>query len=563
MEKPLNELLFRTISWMKRNAYLLAFSGLGIIYIFNMFINVMEVDGAQYASIAREMYENGQFLEVYHRNTDYLDKPPLLFWLSALSFKLFGISNFAYKLPSILIIILGIYSTYKFAAIYYEKAKAQLSALILASSQALLLITNDVRTDGLLLGLVIFTIWQLSAFIQYKHYKYLLLAGVGMGGAMLTKGPIGMLIPALAVGSHLIYKQEWKNIFNPKWLLMLLVVALILTPMCIGLYEQFDLHPEKNVYGLQGPSGLKFFFLTQSFGRLTGDIYWRENDDFFYFFHTILWDFQPWVLIFIVALGTQIWALVKNNSFKSAEQISFLGFIFTFLILSKSNYKLPHYIFPILPFAAVQTAHFLYEIAKQKKHLVRYFVWFQFVLSSLLILVVLLAFLFVFPVTQPLSYLILVLAFVFHLFIFKKTNSGLKKIIFGTVFSILIFGIHLSAYFYPNLLKYQASSQAGLYFRGHQKEQNRIYIYKQSGHALDFYAQQISNAIQIENMDTLAAGSVVYTDLESAYEIMNKHNRCIIIKEFDAYRVSLLKPAFLNKESRKNMLEKRVLVQFN
>jgi 4-amino-4-deoxy-L-arabinose transferase-like glycosyltransferase len=80
-----------------------------VVYIISGFVDVMEVDAAQYASIAREMLERGEYLQVTNRYVDYLDKPPLLFWLSALSFKVFGISNVAFKLPSLLFAIVGIF----------------------------------------------------------------------------------------------------------------------------------------------------------------------------------------------------------------------------------------------------------------------------------------------------------------------------------------------------------------------------------------------------------------------------------------------------------------------
>ena len=192
------------------------------------------------------MLQNHSFLEVYHQQKDYLDKPPLLFWLSSLSFSIFGISNFAYKLPSVLILVLGIYSTYRFTMMHYDIRKAKLAALIFASSQALLLISNDVRTDCSLVGLVIFAFWQLSEFILSRSYTNLFLASLGIGGAMLAKGPIGFVLPFLGLGPAILLEKDWKAIFRPQWLLLILVVGLMILPMCIGLYRQFDLHPEKS-----------------------------------------------------------------------------------------------------------------------------------------------------------------------------------------------------------------------------------------------------------------------------------------------------------------------------
>ena len=71
-----------------------------VVYIAGWFIDLMQEDAAQYGSIAQEMMQNGSYLQVKHRGADYLDKPPLLFWLVSFSFKLFGVHNFAYRIPS-------------------------------------------------------------------------------------------------------------------------------------------------------------------------------------------------------------------------------------------------------------------------------------------------------------------------------------------------------------------------------------------------------------------------------------------------------------------------------
>ncbi|MEO0641018.1 MAG: glycosyltransferase family 39 protein, partial [Bacteroidota bacterium] len=274
-----------------------------------MRIEIMEVDAAQYASISLEMMESGSFLEVYHRGDDYLDKPPLLFWLSALSFQIFGINEIAYKLPSILVLMLGLYALFRFTRTWYDKETALLATVILGFTQAFFLITNDVRTDGLLTGWVIFAVWQLSSFIRSGNWGNLILGSLGVGLAMMTKGPIGIILPGAAIGADLLLKRQWKVIFHPQWLVFLLIVGVSLIPMCIGLYQQFDLHPEKEVYGLEGPSGLEFFFWTQSFGRITGDIYWDNGAPSYYFFLTMLWDFQPWVLFFFPAWGIALYRL--------------------------------------------------------------------------------------------------------------------------------------------------------------------------------------------------------------------------------------------------------------
>ena len=141
-----------------------------VVYIIgSITIPLMEIDSVQYANISREMLLNKSFLQVYDQGKDYLDKPPLLFWVNALSMYIFGINDIAFRLPSIFMAVLAIYSTYKFTLLYYAKEIALLAALVLASSQAMFLITHDLRTDTMLMAWVILGIWQFSNWLFTKN----------------------------------------------------------------------------------------------------------------------------------------------------------------------------------------------------------------------------------------------------------------------------------------------------------------------------------------------------------------------------------------------------------
>ena len=72
----------------KNTFWLLLFALLGVHLIGVFSIPLMDIDASQYASISREMLERNSFLQIYDLGKDYLDKPPMLFWLSALSMKI-------------------------------------------------------------------------------------------------------------------------------------------------------------------------------------------------------------------------------------------------------------------------------------------------------------------------------------------------------------------------------------------------------------------------------------------------------------------------------------------
>ena len=180
-----------------------------VVYIHNLFLDVMAVDAAQYAGISAEMAQTNSYLEVKEFGKDYLDKPPLLFWLSSTSIKLFGSSNFAYKLPSFLFLLFSLYAVYRFCILYYSSKIAKYALLILATSQAYFLITNDVRTDAILTSCVMVSCWLFGLYFSFGKIKHLIFASIFIGLAMLAKGPIGLVAILFPIGIHLIYKKQW------------------------------------------------------------------------------------------------------------------------------------------------------------------------------------------------------------------------------------------------------------------------------------------------------------------------------------------------------------------
>ena len=86
------------------------------------FLSPARGDAVRYAAIGQEMLHNGNFIELQNRGgVPYMQKPPLLFWIIWSSFKVFGITHFAFKMPIFLITLLGVFITYKNALLHYDK----------------------------------------------------------------------------------------------------------------------------------------------------------------------------------------------------------------------------------------------------------------------------------------------------------------------------------------------------------------------------------------------------------------------------------------------------------
>lgn len=539
--------------------------GLFIVYVRGLFLDVMDVDASQYASISMEMLQNGHWLQVQHRHADYLDKPPLLFWTSALSFALFGLHNWSYKLPSFLATIAGIYAVYRFCLLYYSKETARIAAFILASCIGVLLLCNDVRTDTLLMAMTACAVWQLAAWVRTPKAHHLLFAAFFLGLAMLAKGPIGLIVPGFAVGTHLLMQRNWKRMADWRWLIVVGGALLVLGPMCWGLYRQFDLHPEKTINGRTGVSGLYFYFWEQSFGRITGENVWKNDTSPFYFTHVYLWAFLPWPFLLAGALWRRL-----RDSFRGKfrlpegdEAYSLGGFVLSFAALSLSQYKLPHYIFITLPWAAVLTARWLTSGVGKGWYILQYFVLTVLAAAAFLLTG------FVFPTANPVIWGVVTGVFGYVLIQCWRQPFPSAPAVLVQRCSLAFLGAAsvLNFHFYPNLLPYQSTAAAPRYAREKQIPLDRLAFYHRHGHALDFYAQRI-----LPQMET--PGDIVetarrtgpfwlYTDEAGRARLDSAGVPYCPTATFGHFQVALLKPAFLNPATRTQALDPVYLLQIN
>ncbi|MCS7019493.1 MAG: glycosyltransferase family 39 protein [Cytophagales bacterium] len=535
-----------------------------IVYVSGIFLEVMDIDEAQYAAIAREMASTGEWLQVKDRGENYLDKPPLLFWVAAISFKLLGVSNFSYRFIPLLVSLLGIYATYRFARLYYSQRAAYSAALIIASSMAFFLMHRDVRTDTMLTGWVMFSIWQIAAWLNSQaagkqaNWLYLLGGGFGLGCALLAKGPIGLAVPVLAFAAHFIYQQEWHQFFRLQWLWLILIIALMLAPMLWGLYAQY------------GTNGLYFYFWKQSFGRITGENEWVNDVNIFFQAQNFLWSFLPWVILFVAGMLFHIRRVVNKQA---PELISLGGFVLPFISLSLSRYQLPHYTFVVFPLGAVLTGVYAdYLMANANQPI---FKTLRFVQSFLGFLLCTAALLLVFWATPTKAWWFwagwVLLFFLWSWFSFNP-RSVVQSLLGPSVVGMITACATLNVQVYPELFRYQAGSAVGNYMLAHQLPVERLWVLSRLTdnnqelftHSLDFKVQRTVPSLQSASdlMQHLAQGTCyVYTDTIGMRELQALPAKVRTLQRFEKYHISMLTPEFLNPRTRQSVLQQVFLVE--
>ncbi len=538
--------------------------GASIVYVVGWFINVMDPDSAQYASITREMLERGDYLTFTDQGREYLDKPPLLFWLSGISFKIFGINNVAFRIPAFLATLLALYSTFKLAELYYDKRTGYLAALILATVQATFLINHDVRTDTNLICWFVFSMWQVAAYLENKKIIHFIFAFIGIGLAMLAKGPIGLVASGLGIFMHLVLRKDWKTLFNPIWIIGLAIVAIVLIPMSYGLYIQFDQHPEKVVNGLTGVSGLRFYYWTQSFGRITGENVWKNNTGPFFLSHSTLWAFFPWSIFLVLGLIREVKNIFLHLIGKAVQKefLIFFGLLLPFMALSASAYQLPHYAFIVYPLGAIITAKFILHVfytTDIKAAKILYIIQTS-ILYALLIAVFVLVW-FCFPEHNLLAIMIFIaLASAFAALTFVVKTSH-KLILSCTLLAVGV-NLILNSYFYPELLKYQAGSEMATKALENGVTKGNFYSYKAGQPwAMNFYVDMTIPATDDFEFLLGKKDVLIYTTEEQLLEFKNRRPNLQVIHCMGEYPVSTPRGKFLNPATREATLKRKCLIK--
>jgi len=474
--------------FLPNRLYKFLFILLGLVYIIGLFVPLMDNDSAHHANIALHMYLTGDYVNLIDYGKDYLDKPHLHFWLCAFSYKIFGVTGFAYKFPSFLFTLLGTYSTYRLGKTLYNSETGKLASLIVASAFAYMLANNDVRMDAILTASIAFATWQLTEFVHHK--KILNVAGAALGLALgfCTKGHIAVFTPAVAVFFYLLYKKEWAFFYNWKWLVLFLLFGLFISPVVYCYYLQYNLHPEKIVRGKDHIDGVRFILLNQSVERFSGESFGGDaKNDRLFFLHSFLWAFAPWSIITYIAIFARIRSFLKRKE----EWLTTGVFLTILIVVSFSGFKLPHYLNIVFPATAVMTAAFILTKQTDIKWMKAIYT-LQISVVSLLLLLAGLINVWAFPVSNPwiIAGVVLTLALVFY-FIRSGRYNKMQKVVSISVAGMVFSFFLLNANFYPQLLTYQGGNELAFATKGKVNAENAYLMKDTYSSSWNFYTKTI------------------------------------------------------------------------
>ncbi len=531
-----------------------------LVYAIGMLVTVMEIDGAVYAEISREMVERGNWLELFLKGQDWLDKPHFQFWMTAISFKVFGINSFSYKLPAVLFMLLGAFYTYRFATKFYSKKHGFLAALLLITSQHIITSNSDVRAEPYLTGLTIFSLYYLAIYLKEKKISQMLLGSLGLACLLMTKGLFTIIPPASGIGLALIYEKRWKEILHWQWIVIAVITLVFIIPTLYGYYLQFDSHPEKVIFGKQNVSGIKFFLWDSQWGRFTNTGPIKGSGDPAFFLHTMLWAYLPWAFIAYFALFNKGKSLIRNTN--KHENYTFFGFVFLFIVFSLSSFQLPHYLNALFPFLSVITADAILRLVRNRKILNAFYhiqMW-SAILLMLAVLLIHFTFSDVFPKVDTIIIFILGIGII--ILLLKKKGQKLRKIIFISAIVVLLANYYINRNFYPQLLTYQSESQVALYMKNHKMNEGKLVTLGVREEMVSFLQNRIVPAYEIELVKPYDLnGQFVFTNNAGIDRIKSMKLNYEEIQSFPDFRITTLNGTFLNKKTRARELEVKYLLE--
>jgi 4-amino-4-deoxy-L-arabinose transferase-like glycosyltransferase len=309
-----------------------------IVYTGTLFFPLLDKDAAHHANIALYMYQTGDYTSLVDRGKDYLDKPHLLFWTTLISFKIFGVTTAAHRLPAILFALVSVYSCYKLMRHLSGRTTARVAAIILATAQAFILSISDARMETPLTAGMIFGLWHLIVYTDKNRFVNLVLGTFGVAVAFSTKGWLGPVIVFISIFFYLLLNRKWQVLRKTKTWLIVPLFFVFISPVLYAYYVQYDLHPEKMIRGRDNISGVKFILLGQLLERYKGFDEGGRYSDPLFLFHTFLWAFFPWCVVAYVAMLFWLRRIFWLKKWKHPVNFAVLSFVFTLVALSFSRF---------------------------------------------------------------------------------------------------------------------------------------------------------------------------------------------------------------------------------
>ena len=313
-------------------------------------------DEGRYSEISREMVASGDWVTPRLNGIKYFEKPPLQYWAGASALALFGDQEFAARLY---VAICGLLTV---GIVGYTGARigtletGVAAALALLSSPYFMALGGIVTLD---MGLTLWTTATLCAFVlaefapdgSLARRRWMIAAWAAMALAVLSKGLIGIVFPAAALGLHCLLRRDFSPLERLEWGYGLVIFLAIAAPWFVAV-------------SYANPEFAEFFFVNEHFRRFLTSSH-RRTEPWWYFLPIVFAGFLPWMFALPAAV-MHAWRSEVLGRGPQPLRLAILFAAFVLVFFSLSGSKLPAYILPAFPPLALVLGRYLLKAPTQR-----------------------------------------------------------------------------------------------------------------------------------------------------------------------------------------------------
>ena len=295
---------------------------------------LIDPDEGRYIEIPREMLERGDFITPMLNHVKYFEKPPLHYWLNALSLSVFGENEFAARFAGTLCGLLTVLVTYYLGRQLMGRRTGLYGATLLGSAGGFLVMSRINFTD---MTLTFFLSAAFACFAlasregEERRARYYYLFYLFMALAVLAKGLIGIVLPGAVIFLYLLLTRRWRILKEMKLVSGGALFLLVCAPWFV-------------LVSMRNPEFPQFFFIHEHFQRFLTKVHHRYQPLWF-FIPVLAGTLLPWSPFIPAALGKG-WR-ERGSRDQALFLLLWAGVIFAFF--SKSSSKLVPYILPVCP----------------------------------------------------------------------------------------------------------------------------------------------------------------------------------------------------------------------
>jgi len=308
-------------------------------------------DEPRYAQVAREMFERHDWITPTLGGSPWLEKPPLYYWEAMVAYRIFGVSDWAARLPSAFDASLLVFAVYWFLRRF--RGFALDGALMLAACAGIVGYARAASMDMPLAAMFTIGMIMWFAWLESQRHLYLLCFYAAVGLAALAKGPVA---PFLAAAILVIFAAA-RRTRDILWRSVSLSGVLLFCAITLPWYVLVE---------VRNPQFLRVFILEHNLARFGTNLF-HHPEPFWYYIPVTLLGWVPWTVFAVLAL-VSVLRRIRSDEPDSFNTFLLIWIVVVVVFFSISKSKLPGYVLPAIPAGILLLANYLRGRATEKPH---------------------------------------------------------------------------------------------------------------------------------------------------------------------------------------------------